>query len=60
MQRFNYILKGNPCTRDCPDRKPGCNCDKRKEYKKLYDERKAAIDKERYDSNLVYKVRFKN
>ena len=23
----------NPCTKDCPDRKPGCDCEKRKAYK---------------------------
>ena len=22
----------NPCTRDCPDRQPGCNCEKRKAW----------------------------
>ena len=23
----------NPCTRDCPDRYPGCDCEKRKAWK---------------------------
>ena len=23
----------NPCTRDCPDRKPGCECEKRRAWK---------------------------
>ena len=23
----------NPCTRDCRDRQPGCNCEKRKAWK---------------------------
>ena len=23
----------SPCTRECPDRKPGCNCEKRKAWK---------------------------
>ena len=26
----NYIE--NPCKRDCPDRRPGCCCQKRKEW----------------------------
>lgn len=23
----------NPCRRDCPDRSPGCNCERRKAWK---------------------------
>lgn len=31
----------NPCTRDCPDRQPGCNCEKRKAWKFLHEQAKA-------------------
>ena len=40
----------NPCTRDCPDRAPGCNCEKRKAWKfyraQAKDEKERAVIKE--------------
>ena len=37
----------NPCTRDCPDRHPGCECEKRRAWKfqqkKIQEARKQAI-----------------
>ena len=32
----------NPCRRDCPDRTPGCNCEKRKAWKFQQEQIKAA------------------
>jgi len=37
----------NPCTKDCPDRKPGCNCEKRKAYKWQQDQIKEAKKRDR-------------
>lgn len=42
-----YVMRGNPCKRDCPDRQPGCNCEKRKEFQALKEERKNKIYAER-------------
>lgn len=42
----------NPCTRDCPDREPGCNCEKRKAWKFLRAQARDA--KERLDSPHWY------
>ena len=37
------------CSRDCPERKPGCHdhCDKYKRERAAYDKRKAELDKHR-------------
>ena len=32
----------NPCTRDCPDRKPGCECEKRRAWKWQQEQAKEA------------------
>lgn len=32
----------NPCTRDCPDRRPGCDCEKRRAWKWQQERIKAA------------------
>ena len=36
-----YGLK-SPCDKGCPDRKPGCNCEKYKAFRAELDARKAA------------------
>ena len=42
----------NPCTRDCPDRAPGCNCEKRKAWK--FQQAQAKDAKERRDMIRIY------
>lgn len=37
----------NPCRRDCPDRMPGCNCEKRKAWKFQQAQIRDAIRRER-------------
>ena len=32
--------KNHPCVRDCPDRRPGCNCEKLVKYKRKRKEEK--------------------
>lgn len=32
--------KDHPCVRDCPDRRPGCNCEKLVKYKRKRKEEK--------------------
>ncbi len=36
----------NPCTRDCPERYPGCNCERRKAWKWQENRRKEARRRE--------------
>lgn len=33
----------NPCRRDCPDRAPGCDCEKRRAWKYLREQAKEAL-----------------
>ena len=39
----NRMPKDMPCQRDCPDRKPGCLCDKKRALDEQKDARKKAI-----------------
>ena len=41
----------NPCTKDCPDRKPGCECEKRKAWKWNQQQIKEAQKKENIVKN---------
>ena len=43
----------NPCTKECPDRRPGCDCEKRRAYKWQQEQIKEARRKESLVS--VYK-----
>lgn len=52
----NYILDGNPCTRDCPDRYPGCNCEKRQEWVVEKKKRKDIVYKDRERNALLDKM----
>ena len=54
----NYIMKDHPCVRDCPDRKPGCNCEKRQAFLKEKEARKAVIhaDKKKSSALDAYEV----
>lgn len=49
----NFILQGNPCRRDCPDRQPGCNCQKRQEWVAEKNARKKMIYEEKAKEGLV-------
>lgn len=53
----NYILQGQPCTPDCPNRQPGCNCQKRKEWVVEKNERKQKIYEEKSKANRVAEIR---
>ncbi len=37
----------NPCTRECPDRTPGCDCEKRKAWKWQQEQIKETRKRER-------------
>lgn len=41
----------NPCTRECPDRTPGCNCERREAYKFQQTQEKEARRRESIVNN---------
>ena len=46
---FNSIaMRDNPCKRDCPDRQPGCNCERRKAWREWYE----ALKEEQYHNRV--------
>ena len=49
--------KDMPCKRDCPNRKPGCLCDKKKEWDEAQRARKNAIIEEKKRIGRVLEVR---
>ena len=49
----SWVMSGNPCKRDCPERVPGCHCEKKKEFDALKEERKAIIKDAREKDKLL-------
>ena len=47
-------LHKSPCTRECPDRKPGCDCEKRQAWKADVEARKKWLK----DMNAADEVAF--
>ena len=47
------LMVGNPCRRDCPERKPGCNCEKRKEWRKEYEAKKETIYRDKNNTQMI-------
>lgn len=58
MAFSTFNSKGNPCTRECPDRQPGCNCEKRIAFRQKEKERKDAIQKKKNEQNMIDSVYF--
>lgn len=56
MSMNNYLIKDNPCRRDCPDRYPGCNCDKREAWRDEYEAKKRRIYQQRNYSSMIDSV----
>ena len=56
MSMNNYLMRDCPCTEDCPDRYPGCNCERRIEWKQTYNNKKAAIYKHRNNRSMIDSV----
>lgn len=56
MSMNNYLMKDHPCKRECPDRKPGCNCEKRKEFLKIKEERKEKIRKHKETQSMLDEI----
>ena len=46
-------MEGNPCTRDCVDRKPGCNCERRKKWRKGFETKKEKIYRSKNDMSMI-------
>jgi len=46
-----------PCKRDCPDRKPGCFCDKKKAWDERQREKKQQILDEKNKTSMIMGVR---
>jgi len=42
----NYLMRGCPCTKTCPDRAVGCNCQKRQEWVAEKNARKKLIQED--------------
>lgn len=42
-----------PCKRSCPDRYPGCHCDKKKEWDKKHAAKKQMIREAKDKDNLI-------
>ena len=55
----SYIMKDNPCSPDCPNRKPGCDCELRKGFQKKKEERKQKIRKAKDRESMIESVRSK-
>ena len=51
------IPKDMPCTPDCPDRKPGCFCEKKKEWNLKHEERKKVIREAKSRNDAIIGVR---
>lgn len=53
MGMNTYLTRDNPCTRDCPEREPGCNCERRIAWQKVKEERKEKIRKHRENQSAL-------
>lgn len=53
-------MKDNPCTRECPNRKPGCHgsCEDYQAYKKRNEDQKKAqaLEKETKNNFIAFKL----
>ena len=49
----SWVMSGNPCKRDCPDRVPGCYCERKKEFDAQKEERKAIIKESRERDKML-------
>lgn len=49
----SWVMSGNPCHRDCPDREPGCNCQKKQDFNAQKEKRKAIIKDARDKDKLL-------
>lgn len=60
MSNYNsyntMLMSGNPCRKDCPDRQPGCNCEKRREWRDGYEAKKRHIYQQKNDSSMIDSV----
>ena len=59
MIRYNSyntaLMKDNPCRKDCPDRYPGCNCERRKAWREKYEGKKQRMY-QKNDSSMIDSV----
>ena len=60
MIRYNSyntaLMKDNPCRKDCPDRYPGCNCERRKAWRDGYEAKKRHMYQQKNDSSMIDNV----
>ena len=56
MSMNNYLMKDNPCKRDCADRYPGCNCETRKAWGDEYEGKKQRMYQQKNDSSMIDSV----
>lgn len=52
----NMLMSGHPCRRDCPDRQPGCNCERRKAWRAGYESKKTHMYRQKNDSSMIDSV----
>lgn len=50
------LMKDNPCRKDCPDRYPGCNCKRRREWRDGYEAKKRHMYQQINDSSMIDSV----
>ena len=53
----NYIYRDQPCKSDCPDRQPGCYCQKKRDWDEQKNAKKQMIKEEKNKVGLVMAIR---
>lgn len=60
MIRYNsyntVLMSGNPCRKDCPERQPGCNCEKRRAWREEYESKKTHMYQQKNCSSMIDSV----
>ena len=52
----NMMMRDNPCRKDCPERQPGCNCERRKAWRDGYEAKKRHMYQQINDSSMIDSV----
>ena len=52
----NMMMRDIPCRKDCPERTPGCNCEKRKAWREKYEGKKQRMYQQKNDSSMIASV----
>lgn len=52
----NMMMREHPCRKDCHDRYPGCNCERRKAWREKYEGKKQRMYQQKNDSSMIDSV----